>query len=187
MELPFRCVLRARENANLVKLMLRRHHEGSLFRGTFAANHISKDTTLGEFPGRCYGTVRVCFSCFCVYDLIERARKWEHTVKRKLIRNQRKGAMAPGCDPMSNSDATRPNSLTNTPETHAMIRAQHAISCLTTIDVAELRSYVSPPTAVSLVTTALFALLTGGQILTWVEARHAMANGENFLRVTWSA
>ena len=30
-------------------------------------------------------------------------------------------------------------------------------------------------------------ILTGGQILTWVEARHAMANGENFLRVTWSA
>lgn len=66
------------------------------------------------------------------------------------------------------------------------MRAQRAISRLTTLDVAELRSYASPPPAVSLVTTALFILLTGGLVLSWLEARHAMANGETFLQISES-
>jgi hypothetical protein len=196
-EVPFRCILRAREEADLVKLMLRRHREGRLFDRNFVASQANNESTLGEFPSRCYGTVRVCFSCFCVYDLIERARKWDET-NMKMANNhrcdaavpQRQDAVSIGSDsPLkSNSHAAKIGMCTSmeTPETCAMIRVQHAISCLSTLDIAELRSYVSPPLAVEIVTTALFVLLTGGRTLRWAEARHAMANGETFLQTAGS-
>ena len=66
-------------------------------------------------------------------------------------------------------------------EACAVARAETAISCLTNLDVAELRSYISPPPAVSLVTKAMFILLSGGKTLSWKQTRHAMAGGDIFL------
>ena len=66
-------------------------------------------------------------------------------------------------------------------EACAVARAETAISCLTNLDVAELRSYISPPPAVSLVTKAMFILLSGGKTLSWKQTRHAMASGDIFL------
>jgi len=181
-ELPLRCIIRAREEASLVKLMLKCHREGTPFQRAFTVGDIPEETTLGEFPGWCYGTVRVCFSCFCVYDLIERARNWTITHKKRNKMPSQDSAETPGDCKLDE----RENSLVQTPEACANMRAQRAISRLTTLDVAELRSYASPPPAVSLVTTALFILLTGGLVLSWLEARHAMANGETFLQISES-
>ena len=66
-------------------------------------------------------------------------------------------------------------------EACAVARAETAISCLTNLDVAELRSFISPPPAVSLVTKAVFILLSGGKTLSWKQTRHAMASGDIFL------
>jgi len=119
----------------------------------------------------------VCFACFCVYDLLERAKKLSFT--NNSISVFRK-------TPVAHKDAESVvdrgiSERIFTPEARAVARAQEAISCLTTLDVAELRSYASPPPAVSLVTTAMFVLLSGGKTLSWIETRHAMANGETFL------
>lgn len=187
-ELPFRCIVNAREDVNLVRLVLRRHCEGEPFQQNYAVSGIVKDTILGEFPGRCYGTVRVCFACFCVYDLLERARKLAFisdglTSKKILSETRLQREPKTHKQDVKNATDTRISGNVLTPEVRAVIRAQEAISRLTTLDVAELRSYASPPPGVSLVTTAMFVLLSGGKILNWLESRHAMANGETFLSI----
>lgn len=177
-EVPFRCVVHARQDENLVKLVLKRHCDGEPFQKTALPPGLAEDAILGEFPGRCYGSVRVCFACFCVYDLIERARRPANDLKTKPQHPKRSWSnmYAVGNIPSLDSINTALS-----PEARAYVRAQQAISQLTTLDVAELRSYASPPPAVSLVMTAMFVLLTGGKILSWIETRHAMANGEAFL------
>ena len=67
-----------------------------------------------------------------------------------------------------------------TPQEAAMARANAALGGLTLSDIAEVRSFVSPPPAVALVATALMLLLTGVP-LEWVECRRLMARGDRLL------
>ena len=73
-ELPFQSIARAREESKLVRLVLRRYCADQPINTVFKGTRDKTSSTPGEFPGRCYGTVRVCLACFCVYDLIEHAR-----------------------------------------------------------------------------------------------------------------
>ena len=73
-ELPFQSIARAREESKLVRLVLRRYCADQPINTVFKGTWDKTSSTPGEFPGRCYGTVRVCLACFCVYDLIEHAR-----------------------------------------------------------------------------------------------------------------
>jgi hypothetical protein len=115
-----------------------------------------------------------------VYDLIEHARclsrqggatassgapQAVHTKRKKNVKKDLACRITPAL----------------TLEACAVARAETAISCLTNLDVAELRSYISPPPAVSLVTKAMFILLSGGKSLSWKQTRHAMAGGDIFL------
>jgi hypothetical protein len=59
----------------------------------------------------------------------------------------------------------------------AMEECIQCFSAVTVNDIMELRSFVSPPPAVALVTCALTLLLTG-EALDWREARRVMANGD---------
>mmetsp|Transcript_18106 Transcript_18106/g.55073 ORF Transcript_18106/g.55073 Transcript_18106/m.55073 type:complete len:1145 (+) Transcript_18106:2007-5441(+) len=175
-EMPLRCIIRAREDINLVKLVLSRHCSSEPLHTTFPASTAGKGSIPGEFPGRCYGTTRVCFTCFCVYDLIEHARN----KGAPLDRSSRKSDKQQGH--LLVNDGVRSSTTASTPEARAVARATDAICCLTTLDIAELRSYNHPPPAVSLATRAVFILLSGGKSLDWAEVRYAMANGETFLR-----
>lgn len=122
-ELPFRCIVRAREDTSLVRLVLQRHCDGKPLKQAFAASELVEDTILGEFPGRCYGSVRVCFACFCVYDMLERARKPARVCKKKSTKRLPEDlALVVGSENCPKSALT--------PETLAIARAQQAISQL---------------------------------------------------------
>ena len=61
-------------------------------------------------------------------------------------------------------------------------RAEQAIACLTKNDVAELRSFSTPPAAVMMVMKAVMLLLTG-EIMDWKSSKRVMSNGERFLQM----
>ena len=173
-ELPLRRIICARQDEDLVKLMLRRHTEGHLNWKDIWLDSVCRETTIDAFPGRSYGTVRVCHACNCVYALIERARNFKIT--------QREGMAGMVAKKEFNPEGVLFHGTVHEND-HSLPHEKYAIERLTLLDIAELRSYVAPPPAVALVATALLVLLTGGIVLKWKDARRAMSNGEKFLQI----
>lgn len=99
----------------------------------------------------------------------------------------------PGAMPSLSSDAEVETKVkgeaerSEPPDAHqramqGLARADAAISALTMSDLAEMRTFVKPPPAVTLVSSALMLLLTG-EVMDWAEARRVIAGGERFTRM----
>jgi pimeloyl-ACP methyl ester carboxylesterase len=185
---PFKCIAQARAETTLVSLLLRRHENRE--DGDYVTQqYLSKGGVLAEhFPGRYYQPAKVCPNCHKVYNMVEAAReKALHKLDREADRTR--GVARPTSKGSSLAAAARPYSSgggtdgllpPDDPKEAALVAAQEAVSSLSKSDVAELRTFTSPPPAVTMVTSALMIILTGEQ-LPWAAAKRVMANGDRFL------
>ncbi|KAJ1457148.1 microtubule-binding stalk of dynein motor-domain-containing protein [Pelagophyceae sp. CCMP2097] len=181
--IPLRCVVNARRQGPLVQLMLRRQRAGFSIH-VFPSD---PDDLVCAFPARIYANVLVCATCAEVYALIDRAHADDDSPRsRRRESAARESAARESAARESNAEIFETLGPASggeaTPEAAAVWQAQRAVGTLTTLNVAELRSYSSPPPAVQVAATALFVLLSGGSRLSWGEARRAMSNGDAFLQ-----
>ena len=197
-ELPMSAVLQSRKEKNLVELLLRRHKKGEK-NIDYVGVEEGKDFDLGQaFPGHYYKPVKVCQSCFRVYNFIEAARNRslrkielaEIEAKKKFAAAKRerrrkiegKDSLFPPGHEMEPGAASSEmmKQFLDGDATAMLARAQAAIESITVPDVAELRSFKSPPPAVKMVVVTMMVVLRK-KILSWEKIKPVMSNGDRFL------
>jgi len=197
-ELPLAAVLQARKEKHLVELLLRRHKKGEE-NIDYVGVEDGKDFNLGQaFPGHFYKPAKVCQCCFRVYNFIEAARNRSArkievaAAERKrqfaIAQRERKRKIAGkdtlfppgGAEEMNATSSELAKQFLDGDGEAMLARAQAAIESITNNDVAEIRSFSSPPAAAKMVLTCMMIILRK-KVLPWEKIKPIMSNGDRFL------
>lgn len=175
--IPYNAIIQARNEMQLVKLMLLRHKNGE--KGDYCSEENFRDIADGaKLPSIYYKSVDVCENCYIVYQMVETSRS-----AALLKMSRRKGVLSKGLENHSiiASDG-RKLGIKEYQTNNSFNLALKAIEDLTKLDVAEIRIMSKPPPAVVVVLEAVTLLLTGSP-LAFPEARKLMGNGDQFLQM----
>ncbi|GMH68402.1 hypothetical protein TrRE_jg2915, partial [Triparma retinervis] len=197
-ELPLSAVLQARKEKHLVELLLRRHKKGEK-NIDYVGVEDGKEFDLGQaFPGHFYKPAKVCQCCFRVYNFIEAARnrslkkieaasaeakrQFAIAQKERRLKIEGKDTLFPpgGAEEMNATSSQMIKQFLDGDGEAMLARAQNAIESITNSDVAEIRSFGSPPAAVKMVVTCMMIILRK-KILAWEKIKPVMSNGDRFL------
>ena len=181
--IPFKYIAQARSETELVDLFVRRHSSGES--GDYLTEEfISTNGVAENFPGHYYKDVKVCDNCYHLYYMIEEARS--KSIKKFTLRKSNAVKYEKSLRQRSLS-VVKPGGLlmdSPFPQDNAMQMWKYAVSCLQDItksDLAEFRSFISPPPAVIMVATVLSEILFRSK-MDWKETRKATAQGDKFLQ-----
>lgn len=201
--IPYRIIIQARQEMNLVNRLLRNLHssDSQLKSRRKKAEHmyVTEDNyqdlaVSGKLPSHYYQDVGCCESCFRIYSLIAEARKSAIAVlERKRAEStspqRHRGAalyLENSTDSWDGKQSQRrtfdleASTIQNVDDNASLLVAVNAIESLNKLDVAEIRTMSKPPPAVTIVMEAVIALLTG-KILSFQETRRLLGGGEAFL------
>ena len=197
-ELPLSAVLQARKEKHLVELLLRRHKKGEK-NIDYVGVEDGKEFDLGQvFPGHFYKPAKVCQCCFRVYNFIEAARnrsikkieaanakakrQFAIAQKERRLKIEGKDTLFPpgGAEEMNATSSQMMKQFLDGDGEAMLARAQQAIESTTNSDVAEMRSFSSPPAAVKMIVTCMMIILRK-KILPWEKIKPVMSNGDRFL------
>ena len=201
MYVTYKAIAQARAEKPLVQLLVRRLESGT--KGEYF-NTIEEPESafLGKsFPSHYYRQVKVCSRCYKMYSKIEKARqraiaKIDPSLGRSMgnidrpsrehSRRMNKRGVGIGSSQASENQQgqkrVQQEQQHDSQKVQALKRAKDAINTLTKGDIAEFRSFSSPPDQVIMVSEALMILLTG-EALPWEAAKRVMANGERFINM----
>jgi len=195
LKVHYKSIVEARMEKEFVTLLIKRilrNEEGDYFQSSFPLVDAKEDNVAKSNPAHYYEEVKVCQNCSRLYGKIAAERSFS------LQRRKRRIESLQVTTPPEEEILSQPNfpservhpfseegrrlmqlSLDQLRQL-AISRTRKVASEITKPDLAELRSYQTPPGPVLHVVKALMYLLTG-KMVQWEASKRIISNGERFM------